>query len=51
MVFGPQKWSGYDEAYFPFVVDAIDAGDWTLAQAQVNKSASLVKRAADELLK
>lgn len=51
VVFGPQKWSGSEEQYFPFVVDAIDDGDWKLAQAQVAKSAKLLSRAADELLK
>jgi N-acetylated-alpha-linked acidic dipeptidase len=51
VVFGPQKWSGYDEAYFPAIVDAIDEQDWTSAQAQVNKVARIVGRAADNLLK
>lgn len=49
-MFGPQKWSGYEEAYFPFVVDAIDDGDWELAQAQIAKSAKILNRAADQLV-
>ncbi|KAF2097282.1 glutamate carboxypeptidase Tre2 [Rhizodiscina lignyota] len=49
IIFGPQKWSGYDEAYFPAIVDAIDEGDWSSAQAQVKKAAGIIRRASDNL--
>jgi len=49
IIFGPQLWSGYDEGYFPFVRDAIDAGNWTLAQLQVNKAARILTEAAEKL--
>lgn len=51
VLFAPQRWSGYDETYFPFVVDAIDDGDWTSAQAQVKKAARILRRASDDLLR
>jgi len=50
VIFGPQLWSGYDEAYFPAVRDAIDVGNWTAAQIQLNKAAGLLKRASETLL-
>ncbi|KAG0649864.1 putative glutamate carboxypeptidase [Hyphodiscus hymeniophilus] len=50
VVFGPQLWSGYDEAYFPFIRDAVEAGDWTLAQKQVEKAAAIIKRASAKLI-
>ncbi|GIZ37314.1 hypothetical protein CKM354_000076400 [Cercospora kikuchii] len=49
VVFGPQAWSGYDEAYFPAVRDALDVGDWKLAQDQVLKAARILQRAIDQL--
>jgi hypothetical protein len=49
VVFGPQLWSGYDEAWFPFVQDAVDEKDWSGAQAMVEKTARIIKRAAEEL--
>ncbi|KAH8662875.1 hypothetical protein BGZ60DRAFT_380693 [Tricladium varicosporioides] len=50
VVFGPQLWSGYDTAYFPAVRDAIEAGDWALAQQQVEKAASIIKKASKKLV-
>lgn len=50
MLFAPQAWSGYDEAYFPGVRDAIDEGNWTLAQQQADKVADILKRASYKLL-
>lgn len=49
IVFGPQAWSGYDEAYFPAVRDALDVGDWALAQKQVDKAADILERAIKRL--
>jgi hypothetical protein len=50
VIFGPQLWSGHNEAYFPAVRDAIDVGNWTAAQAQLNKAAWLLKQASEMLL-
>lgn len=49
IVFGPQAWIGYDEAYFPAVRDALDAGDWKLAQVQVDKAAKILERSVGRL--
>jgi N-acetylated-alpha-linked acidic dipeptidase len=43
-------WSGYDEAYFPSIRDAMDAGDWKEAQKQVEKVASILSTAVKELV-
>ncbi|KAG4418589.1 hypothetical protein IFR04_008300 [Cadophora malorum] len=50
IVFGPQLWSGYDEAFFPAIRDAVDARDWTLAQKQVQKAADTIMRASRKLV-
>jgi N-acetylated-alpha-linked acidic dipeptidase len=50
VIFGPQLWSGYDEAYFPFIRDAIESGNWSSAQAMVEKTASIIKAASLKLL-
>ncbi|MCJ1438469.1 hypothetical protein MMC27_007859 [Xylographa pallens] len=50
VLFAPQAWSGYDEAVFPGIRDAIDGGDWQLAQKQVEKVAMLLARASQRLL-
>jgi hypothetical protein len=50
VVFGPQLWSGYDEGYFPFIRDAIDTGNWTAAQIQVEKTARILKAASEKLM-
>jgi hypothetical protein len=49
VVFGPQLWSGYDEAYFPAIRDAVESGDWALAKVQVEKTASIIMRASKKL--
>ncbi|KAF4983571.1 hypothetical protein FZEAL_1050 [Fusarium zealandicum] len=46
VVFGPQKWSGYDEAFFPAIRDTIEEGDWTSAQRIISKTAALLRKAA-----
>lgn len=48
-MFAPQAWSGYDEAFFPAVRDAVDAGDWEAAQRAVDKAAVLLTRASQSL--
>jgi hypothetical protein len=50
VVFGPQLWSGYDEAFFPAIRDVIDAGDWALANETVYKVASIIRTAAKNLV-
>jgi len=50
VVFGPQLWSGYDEAFFPAIRDAIEAGDWDLAKKQLEKTADIIKRASRKLV-
>ena len=50
IIFGPQTWSGYEEAYFPAVRDAVAAGDWKAAQRQVRKAARILERAGDKLV-
>jgi len=50
ILFGPQLWSGYDEAFFPAIRDAVEAGDWALAQTQVEKSATILKKASKKLV-
>ncbi|EON65282.1 hypothetical protein W97_04520 [Coniosporium apollinis CBS 100218] len=51
IVFGPQAWSGYDEAYFPAVRDAIDSGDWGGAQTQLEKAARILSEASERLVR
>lgn len=46
VIFAPQKWSGYDEAFFPSIRDAIDVGDLRDAQFQVQKVADIIQNAA-----
>lgn len=43
------KWSGYEEAYFPGVRDAIDAADWKLAQEQIEKVSGIITYAGRKL--
>ena len=49
-IFAPALWSGYDSAYFPGVRDAIEEGDWKLAQAQLQKAADIILYASQKLL-
>jgi len=50
VIFGPQLWSGYDEAWFPFISDALEAKDWAQAQKMVEKTARIIMRAHDEVM-
>ncbi|KAI9738063.1 MAG: hypothetical protein M1818_005491 [Claussenomyces sp. TS43310] len=50
ILFAPQAWSGYDEAYFPAIRDAVEAGDWPLAQNNIEKAAAILKAASAKLL-
>ncbi|KAL9036311.1 MAG: hypothetical protein Q9214_006194, partial [Letrouitia sp. 1 TL-2023] len=49
IIFAPQAWNGYDVAYFPAVRDALDEGEWELAQRQVDKAAGILSNAAKKL--
>ncbi|KAI0150350.1 Zn-dependent exopeptidase [Xylariaceae sp. FL1272] len=50
VIFGPQLWSGYDEAYFPAIRDVIEIEDWPLAQSIIDKTAKIIKNAATALV-
>ncbi|KAL1953172.1 hypothetical protein VTO42DRAFT_3432 [Malbranchea cinnamomea] len=49
VIYGPQLWSGYDEAYFPAIRDAIDSGNWTATQQWVDKVAKIISFASARL--
>ncbi|KAI0182432.1 PA domain-containing protein [Xylaria flabelliformis] len=50
VVFGPQLWNEYDEAYFPAIMDAVEAADWNLARDLVGRIAGIIDRAAEALI-
>jgi hypothetical protein len=51
VVFGPDaSGSGYDVSIFPFVRDAIENNDWPLAKKQLQKTADILKRAAEHVI-
>ncbi|OAX82630.1 hypothetical protein ACJ72_03023 [Emergomyces africanus] len=50
VIFGPQAWSDYDEAFFPAIRDAIDAGDWTETQEWINKVSKIITDASIALV-
>ncbi|EAS32604.3 glutamate carboxypeptidase Tre2 [Coccidioides immitis RS] len=49
IIFGPQKWSGYDEAFFPAIRDAIDSRNWTETQHWINKVSKILTKASIKL--
>ncbi|CAM1507425.1 Fc.00g070660.m01.CDS01 [Cosmosporella sp. VM-42] len=49
VVFGPQLWSGYDEAFFPAIRDIIEAEDWDEAKRYIAKTSAILRQAATEL--
>jgi N-acetylated-alpha-linked acidic dipeptidase len=50
VIFGPDAFgSGHDAAVFPFVRDAVEKGDWKLAEQQIKKTAEILKRAGERL--
>lgn len=49
VLFAPQKWSGYDEAIFPGIRDAIDDKDLEEAKRQVQKVGNILMSAAKNL--
>jgi hypothetical protein len=50
VLFGPQLWSEYTEAYFPAIRDVVEAEDWPLAQAIIDKTAKIINKAATTLV-
>lgn len=50
VIFGPQKWSSRDDAYFPGIRDAIDDDDWELAQIEADKVARILSQASRNLI-
>jgi N-acetylated-alpha-linked acidic dipeptidase len=49
VVFGPQMWSGYEEAYFPFIRDALERGNFSEAQLMVKRTARVLTLAGEKL--
>lgn len=49
VLFAPQLWSGYDEAFFPAIRDAVDEGHWDSAADQIKKIAAILETAARNL--
>lgn len=49
VVFGPQLWSGYDEAFFPAIRDTVEAGEWDQARRITAKTAAILRNAATVL--
>ncbi|KAF8541049.1 hypothetical protein BDD12DRAFT_728731 [Trichophaea hybrida] len=50
LVLSPQTWGGTYTGYFPSIRDAIDEGDWELAQKEVQKVANIIEKASRKLL-
>ncbi|KAL8853723.1 MAG: hypothetical protein Q9198_010961 [Flavoplaca austrocitrina] len=50
IIFAPQLWDTYGTAYFPGVRDAVEEGEWELAQRQADKAASILSKAAKLLV-
>ncbi|PSR80673.1 hypothetical protein BD289DRAFT_373625 [Coniella lustricola] len=49
VIFGPQLWSGYDEAFYPAIRDVVESGNWTLANLTVEKTARIIRDATAPL--
>ncbi|KIW10646.1 hypothetical protein PV08_11610 [Exophiala spinifera] len=49
VIYAPQMWSGYDEAYFPGIRDAVDAADWDGVRHQIEKVSGILEEAAKKL--
>ncbi|PGH27465.1 hypothetical protein AJ80_00945 [Polytolypa hystricis UAMH7299] len=49
VIFGPQTWSGYDEAFFPAIRDAIDSGNWTETQRWIDRVSGILHMASTRL--
>jgi hypothetical protein len=49
VIFAPQKWSGYEESFFPGVRDALDEGDLKRAQEWVVRVVEVLGNATRNL--
>ena len=49
VIFAPSLYSGYDEAFFPGIRDAVDARDWEGARRQIEKVSWVLSRAVGVL--
>ena len=49
IIFAPQAWNSYGSATFPGVRDAVDGGDWEMAQRQIEKVAGILLYASKKL--
>jgi len=49
IIFAPQAWSGYDEAFFPAIRDAIDAGNWVETQKWISRTSEILTKASKKL--
>ena len=50
IIFGPLAWQTQGVVHFPAVREALEAGDFGLAQTQADKAARIIERAAQRLL-
>lgn len=50
VIFGPQRWSGQDDGWFPFINDALEDKDWEQAQKMVEKTSRIIMRAHDKVM-
>ncbi|KAI1174941.1 Zn-dependent exopeptidase [Nemania sp. FL0916] len=50
VVFGPQIWPESNTAYFPAIRDGIEAQDWSLTQALIDKAAFRIDEAGNNLI-
>ncbi|EFQ32443.1 PA domain-containing protein [Colletotrichum graminicola] len=49
VIFGPQAWSGNKPVTFAGIRDAVEAGDWELANKMVEKTARIIRNATNML--
>lgn len=49
VIFAPQAWNGYNAQYFPSIRDAVEDGNWDLAQQQVVRVAEILSYASQKL--
>ena len=50
VLMAPQRWDGYATSYFPSIRDAVEDGDWVLAQLQIEKVAGRLSYASKKLI-
>lgn len=50
VVFGPQRWSGYDGVFFPAIRDMIEDKNWDDAERFISKTSAILNKAAKILV-